>query len=339
MPVTDLQIEVLVAKYLRERDRYEKMAATVHRILQLELRNATIPCLVTFRAKDDRSLRGKLARDRADISYTDVEHEFFPGVKDLAGVRVLLYRPQDVDPTCTLIERVFLVPAEQRFRTDHAQARGYRARHRVATIREETRVADANLLNLEGVYCEIQVTTIVDHIWNEPEHEIRYKSATGDPSDQQAGLLRVLRSQLDAVADMVAALMEATNAEIARKQSPLQGADELRRALETMHERALNGDFSRLFDILTKTHRSLTSALLEGLPVKKPEFAEARAILASLGDAALQPDDDVAAFVVALWPAYGADISEICESWRDAPTPLLRLIETLQQRDAGNAPV
>jgi hypothetical protein len=198
---------------------------------------------------------------------------------------------------------------------------------------------DANLLNLEGVYCEIQVTTIVDHLWNEPEHDIRYKSATGAPSDQQAGLLRVLRSQLDAVADMVAALMEATNAEIARKQSPLQGAEELRRALETMHERALNGDFSRLFDILGKTHRALTGALLEGLPLKQQDVARARATLANFGDPALQANDDVAVFVVALWPTYGADISEICESWADAPAALLRLIHALQQREAGNAQV
>jgi ppGpp synthetase/RelA/SpoT-type nucleotidyltranferase len=329
MPLTDLQIGRLVEKYLREQDRYEKMASTVHRLLQQQLRENAIHALVTFRAKDERSFRGKLLRERNRIEYSDVEQEFFPRLLDLAGARVLLYRPEDVDPTCALIERMFLVPAESRYRKDHNAPNGYRARHRVATLREE--VLRNELRNLTGVHCEIQVTTIIDHIWNEPEHDIRYKSATGAPSAEQGAFLRSLRSQLNSVVDTVTGLTEATTEEIARKEQPLEAADELRRALETMHARALSGDFSRLFDILTKTHRSITRALLEAIALKRADFDAARAELDHVAVADPQPIDDVAVFFVALWADYGPDIVEIVPSWTEPPPPLTRLIELLQR--------
>jgi hypothetical protein len=225
---------------------------------------------------------------------------------------------------------MFLVPADQRYRKNHDDPKGYCARHRVATLREEA--LRNELRNLTGVHCEIQVTTIIDHIWNEPEHDIRYKSATGAPSAEQSAYLRSLRAQLNAEDDTVTALTQATNEEIARKEQPLQAADELRRALETMHGRSLRGDFSRLFDILTKTHRSITRALLETIALKRGDFDVARAELERLTVADPQPVDDVAAFVVALWPDYGSDILEIVPFWTEPPASLTRLISLLKAR-------
>jgi ppGpp synthetase/RelA/SpoT-type nucleotidyltranferase len=327
MPLTDLQIARLVEKYIREHDRYRKMASTVHDMLQHQLRERTIRALVTFRAKDEASFHGKLQREQQKIDYADVEQEFFPRLLDLAGARVLLYRPEDLDPTCALIERMFAVPAEPRYRKDHNNAKGYRARHRVATLRDDD--LRGELRNLAGVHCEIQVTTIIDHIWNEPEHDIRYKSATGLPSAEQSAFLRSLRAQLDGVVDTVTALTEATNEEIARKEAPLQAADELRRALETMHGRALSGDFSRLFDILIKTHRSISRALLEAVKLNHSDYDAARAELVLLTAPAPQPVDDVGVFLVALWPKYGPDILEIVSGWADPSPTITRLIELL----------
>lgn len=135
MALTDLQIASLVQRYTRERDRFEKLASTVARRLSTRLRAAAIPHVPTFRSKDPDSLGLKLARDSEKHDFLRFEADFAPSIRDLAGVRILLYRPRDVDPTCSLVEDTFLVPTTKDFRRDYSSADGYRARHRVVALR------------------------------------------------------------------------------------------------------------------------------------------------------------------------------------------------------------
>ena len=79
------------------------MATIVGRRLSGQLRSAAIPHVPTFRAKDPESLRGKLARDRHKHELASFEREFAPSILDLAGVRIMLYRPADEDPTCDVL--------------------------------------------------------------------------------------------------------------------------------------------------------------------------------------------------------------------------------------------
>lgn len=52
MGLSDSEIGLLVEKYGRERDRYQKMTVLVQRYLQAALRDQHIRCVVTSRAKD-----------------------------------------------------------------------------------------------------------------------------------------------------------------------------------------------------------------------------------------------------------------------------------------------
>jgi ppGpp synthetase/RelA/SpoT-type nucleotidyltranferase len=192
VPLTELQIAHLVDRYCRERDRIDKLASTVARHLSSRLRSAAIPHVPTFRSKDPESLRLKLARDRAKHDFRAFDREFGPSLLDLAGVRILVYRPRDVEPTCDIIDELFTVPEPPRFRKDYTAAAAYQARHRVATLRDEQVDSDPALANLRFVPCEIQVVTIADHIWNELEHDIKYKTPHGQPNDVQLAHLRNL---------------------------------------------------------------------------------------------------------------------------------------------------
>src|SRR5207245_8542140 len=83
------------------------MSAVVSRHLSAQLRASAIPHLPTFRAKAPDSLRDKLVRDVQEHEFSSLEREFGPSIKDLAGVRILLYRPRDQDQTCRVIEELF----------------------------------------------------------------------------------------------------------------------------------------------------------------------------------------------------------------------------------------
>jgi ppGpp synthetase/RelA/SpoT-type nucleotidyltranferase len=193
MALTDLQILTLVQRYIRERDRFEKLAATVMRHLTNRLRNGNVKHLPTFRSKDPESLQGKLERDRHEHSYEQFEQELTPALLDLSGVRVLLYERDHVLPVTGVIEEMFNCPADERFRKDHVDPDGYQARHRCVTLPDDVIAADPALTNVDGVFCEVQITTLADHIWSELEHDIEYKKPAGEPSEAQQALLQALR--------------------------------------------------------------------------------------------------------------------------------------------------
>src|SRR5216683_3012326 len=258
VPLTELQIATLVEKYLRERDRFDKMSSLVARQLSAQLQASAIPHVPTFRAKDPESLRGKLNKDSQRHDFVAFEREFGPNVLDLAGVRTLLYRQSDLEPSCRVIEELFRVPTEERFRRDFIDARGYQASHRVVTLRDEMLSSDNSLVNLNGVFCEIQVVTLGDHIWNELEHDIRYKPPSGEPNAEQTGLLAVLRDQLNGVRTTVEHLMDATERQRLASLSVIDSPDDLSDVLKSRAGRRLHGDFGRLLDLLTGTLPSVT---------------------------------------------------------------------------------
>lgn len=329
MALTDLEIVSLVERYKRERDRFEKLATMVSRRLSARLWAAAIPHVPTFRSKDPASLRNKLARESGAYEFDRFKTEFSPSIKDLAGVRVLLYRPRDVEPTCALIEELFLVPVPREFRKDHTNPDGYQARHRVAALRPEDIDADPTAENLRFTPCEIQVVTISDHIWNELEHDIRYKTPHGRPSEVQGVLLETLRRQLSLVGGTVVQLMDATDQQRANASAPIESPEDLRRALEVRTGRTLVGDFEGLLDLLSVVLRELTRTELDHLPLSSRDLDAAVSLLERAGQSA--PPERLGLVIGALWPLYGIDFMEIVKGWPGRPGPVSRLVRALDK--------
>jgi len=327
--LTSLQVATLVERYKRERDRFEKLAAIVSRRLSSRLRAAAIPHVPTFRSKDPDSLGKKLAREADTHEFSKFERDFAPSVKDLAGVRVLLYRPRDVEPACGIVEELFLVPQPDEFRTDHVNESGYRARHRVASLRPEDVDADPFAANLRYTPCEIQIVTIADHIWNELEHDIVYKTPHGRPTDVQTSLLSALRGQLNAVAGVVLQLMDATDGQRAEAAAPIESPYDLRRALEARCARRIVGDFDGLLDLLSGVLREVTKKQLHDLPLSRSDLDAARERLERIGQKPASDGLDV--IIVALWPLYGAEFADIVKEWPGRPGPIARLIRALDK--------
>jgi ppGpp synthetase/RelA/SpoT-type nucleotidyltranferase len=261
-----------------------------------------------------------------------VEREFAPTLLDLAGVRILLYRPRDEEPTCDVIDELFTIPAGDRFRRDFQTPGGYQARHRVVSLRDEMLASDPGLRNLEGVLCEVQVVTFGDHMWNELEHDILYKTPTGHPSEAQSQMLRVLRQQLGVVKASVDELMDATERQRAANLTTIDSPDDLSDALKSRVGQRLRGDFEQLWKLLVGALSGLTRGALDQLPLDEQDLDHA---VARLGAAGVVDFDGVGLVVAALWPTYGQDFVEIASSWRGRPGSLLRLLHALQQAQAN----
>lgn len=327
--LTELQISTLVARYARERDRFEKMASTASRHLSAALHDAAVPHVPTFRAKSPESFRGKLERNLKKFEFKSFEQEFGPSILDLAGVRTLLYRPADASVVCKIIEDRFVVPEGDRFRRHHDNQDGYQAHHRVVRLSADMLAADPRLANLDDVFCEIQVVTLGDHIWNELEHDIKYKTPDGLPSELQKGLLRNLRSQLNATRDTVAQLMEETARRRQENLSQIETPEDLQYSLRACSGRVLRGDLARLLELLEKSLRTVTPAELQRLKLGAEDLEAAKEQLETAGLSV--DEDDPVLVVAALWDDLGPEFQKIVTSWPGKPGPVSRAVRALAE--------
>jgi ppGpp synthetase/RelA/SpoT-type nucleotidyltranferase len=325
-----LEIVQLVDRYQRERDRFEKMAAVVSDRLSTELRANAVRHLPTFRAKDATSLQRKLQDMAATKTVADFDPEFAPTIADLAGVRIMLYDRDDESRTCDIIQRVFVLPSDPRCKKDFLTGDGYRALHRIITLPNNVvRQRPEVLGNLAEVWCEIQVVTLADHIWNELEHDIVYKTPDGSASREQTALLGSLRSEVDSVCSTVRRVVDATVHRKAENRAAIETAEDLSAVLSTLAGRRLSGNHSDLLRLLTGTLTEVTPAQLEELPLRRPDLDAAQTRLTNAG-LTVGGAGDVGLVVTALWDGLGVDFIEVTGHWpgrRGAMAHLLRRIE------------
>lgn len=179
----DAVVQATVMRYRRELDRYRKFAQHVGESLLRALPQRGVPATVQWRAKQPESLRGKLYR-RQELLSKDGE-QILPGIGDLAAVRICTYRHADRSRALDTIDELFTVApgsvdhkdSLREQRTDHS--RWYRATHLQIAIRPENMVPE--LENLSDDSCEVQISSLLEHSWNEIEHDIGYKPAVKPP--------------------------------------------------------------------------------------------------------------------------------------------------------------
>ena len=154
---------------------YDAFAKEVRKILGKALDEfPKIKCqVIQARAKSVDSLKNKLGdNDTADIEKC---------IKDLAGVRIILYTNSDVDRlehSRILLENFDIVwdrtkfhyPAKEDANSSHFIGQNYVVRLK------ETRTELAEYRRFSGLQCEIQVQTILNHAWSETAHDTIYKS-------------------------------------------------------------------------------------------------------------------------------------------------------------------
>ena len=187
MPLSDEQIQECHQRYLREYDRYSKMADLVYqKCIEIVQKKLTVRATVQRRAKNPKSFFDKLRKAELRDRYNSVD-EVFEGISDLAGVRIATYLESDRQNVVQEIRQAFVgrdggepdIDVKDRA----AVGRHYRATHCQVYLIEED-FAGTNS-NLDGTTCEIQVCSLLAHVFNEIEHDLQYKPLSGELSDAE----------------------------------------------------------------------------------------------------------------------------------------------------------
>ena len=194
MTIAEPTIAEAVARYQREYDRYLKLCSRVADICRYDVVEANaIRAHVTFRAKGHKSLESKLRKfaQTGKKSMPTVD-SVFDQVRDLAAVRVATYVQTDERKVTEAIAKRFtgmngggvVIDVKDKHASDPQNF--YRATHLEVYLPSQDLVGTYS--NVVGVPCEIQVCSMMAHVWNEIEHDIGYKP-TGDLSELEKSTL------------------------------------------------------------------------------------------------------------------------------------------------------
>lgn len=228
MTFSDEQIRGTVARYHREYDRYLKLCARVAEICRLEIvEGNAIRAQVTSRAKTPKSLetklRGIVARNKKPL--TDLD-SVFVHVRDLAAVRIATYEHRHEAQIVDLVCKRFHseagtppVPEPKDYMRDRPnQDNYYRATHLEVLLPPADLVG--TYANVAGVPCEIQVCSMMAHVWNEIEHDLNYKPFSGSLSKFELDQLKHLGMNVRMADGIISQLLAETDKRQAEQTAP-----------------------------------------------------------------------------------------------------------------------
>ncbi|KAB2571213.1 hypothetical protein DBV05_g10115 [Lasiodiplodia theobromae] len=181
--------------------QYKLLTKTATFRCESELQRSRIQAVVSSRVKNVDSLRTKLDQrvSKSEKIYRE-RKDIISDIVDLAGVRVALYMPSQMDVIDKLIRKKFHVFHTKEHgvgkRTEENEAKrgststeyvphfaGYRAKHYRVTL------DGPNSSNrLEGPI-EIQVISMLNHTWAQVSHDLVYKQMNGLPSEEEIRIL------------------------------------------------------------------------------------------------------------------------------------------------------
>jgi ppGpp synthetase/RelA/SpoT-type nucleotidyltranferase len=157
---------------------YGDFANLIASILNNEIRDSGEFALLSIpaRAKGVSSLKKKLL-DKGPLNQTPIED----GAKDLAGCRVIFYTNNDIGKfrQSDILYRNFEIIWEKTkehepAHDDKDNPNQFRSTNFVVKIKPE-RSQLIEYRRFEGLQCEVQVQTILDHAWSEMDHDVGYK--------------------------------------------------------------------------------------------------------------------------------------------------------------------
>lgn len=160
--------------------------------------------MVTSRAKTLASLSNKATKphpaDPTVVKYADFKKE----ITDIAGVRVITYLQSDIAAVCEIVEAcsAFDVVEGPISKGDlvSSEVPGYQSVHYL--VRAMSPEASA----LETKCVEIQIRTILQHVWAEIGHQLDYKNvdrtiSTGRKLSSLAGMLEIGDDEIQRIVD------------------------------------------------------------------------------------------------------------------------------------------
>lgn len=163
-----------LSEYAIERVRYQDFCKLVRRLLKPKIDQTEYNLhTIQTRAKDEKSLKEKLIKANLLASNT-IEKE----IKDLAGCRIIFYINSDVQKFMSsgIVDEIFKVIKETykvHHPKDEIQSSNdfYMADHFVVELSDNF-LSKPEYLKFQGLRCEIQVCTILNHAYAAMNHKV-----------------------------------------------------------------------------------------------------------------------------------------------------------------------
>jgi len=185
-------IDKQVRAYDRMHSKYEVYTTRMMRLLEQLLREDGTPLhAIEYRVKSVESFRRKACLP--DKEYDDPLRQ----IPDLAGLRIIVYRLQDIETVSGLIEselKVLKRTSAGEGTDCEPEKFGYRSIH-LDVMLDDRRAALTEWSDMEDMMAEIQVRTVLQHAWAAVSHALEYKS--------EAGLNEELRHRLARLAGIL----------------------------------------------------------------------------------------------------------------------------------------
>lgn len=169
-----------IARFERERDRFERAGKAVAAVLREALGPAGVTPSITSRAKDVASFRQKIAIK----GYSDPWQQ----ITDKVGVRALVERAGDLDVIHQAIVadgRLTIYDTTDKRAHLPLDALGYSGLHLDV-------YAPAEEGDVELVPCEIQIRTVAQHAWSVVSHKLVYKPHVELPDVEKRAIMRLV---------------------------------------------------------------------------------------------------------------------------------------------------
>ncbi len=218
----------------KEVDRLEKLLRFVTTKLEKALAEHQILARVSSRVKSSQSLRGKLEKwvgTPEKKPYLNLgPQEILHKVNDLAAARVMTYTEKDRDAVAELVQEIFAcpggfeIPFDLERKEEHPRIKSndqnhYRATHMMIAANDADCVGEFS--NLGSDRCELQITSLLAHVWNEIEHDTVYKDLTGELSDLEREAIDSLGNLTKTGDSIIKSLLRARQAREDKQQLDL----------------------------------------------------------------------------------------------------------------------
>lgn len=204
--------------------QFQRLAQRVRDIVEGVAEEHLIRCSVQHRIKSGERLHKKLLswRDKGKLDGLETPEAVLGRVGDIAAVRVTTYLERDrARLSEKLRDRLNVLELETKDRDGSL----YRAIHLQGGLRDEDMEAQEDQA-LGGLSCEVQICTLLSHVYSEIEHDLRYKPLSGEISADEKRLLDALGHLTLTGDQIILSLIERTEERIreGRPEPSLAGA-------------------------------------------------------------------------------------------------------------------
>ena len=238
----DMHSEMILDEYREKKPVFEKLKSVVLERLRASIdENHLFVAGLEGRVKTETSLAGKL-------ELKGYKYHSISDITDILGLRIITFYSDDVDIISALIEKRFEIDWENsvdKRKMLEIDRFGYMSLHYICRL-PEAMFADPAMPEMNQIRFEVQIRSILQHVWANMYHDTGYKSDVEIPAEYQRNMNRL------------AGMLELADEQFSRIRKEINN---YRRNVQSLvasgnfDEVPLNGDTFRSFLELKPFHR------------------------------------------------------------------------------------